>query len=119
MKRLLQFVVVVLLTCQAAPPSIAEGLCIMLRSAHPMDMGDCCVGMQHTMMRDIPSTFVQAPSCDGTCCYVSPQSSQIRTTPQLLADSAPSPALNSAAILPISNANDHHESASPPSAPAR
>jgi hypothetical protein len=92
----------------------------MLQDAQALRMDECCVGMRDTMMRDMPSTVVQAPSCSGACCYVSSQIPQARvSSPQFLADSTSALELNLATILPVSNAKDNHESVQPRSAQAR
>lgn len=116
MKNVLQLVAVVLLACQVTPASITSGLCFMLRSGHPTPMSHCCMGMSHK----VPSATVQAATCSGACCYVSPQNPQVRISPRLItADAAQAPAEYSAKIVLPPDARDNRDSTPRSSAPAR
>ena len=107
MKLLLQCVAALLVACLAVPPSLAEGLCVMLKGIHPAEMR-CCSTMNQAMIR----ASAQEPACGDPCCLVSPRSSPVSTAPEKFqADSAPLTLPGWETVAPAPGAEPHSPSA--------
>jgi len=79
MKRLLQFVALLVVALLAVPPAVAEGLCLLTQN-QPGAM-ECCSSLEHI---SAPATAPQATiaqSCNEGCCSVAPATPASLTLP--------------------------------------
>src|SRR6476620_5378838 len=87
MKRLLQFVAVLVVALLTVPPAVAEGLCLLTEN-QPTAM-DCCSGLDHISAPATVAPSLLAQSCNEGCCTVAPPSPAAPTVPDKFTADSP------------------------------